>query len=76
MAKLIVVSNRVSLPSRSGTRAGGLEVALQGVFTEYPGIWFGWSGKVVPREKIETRSTDTTNPQFVVTDLTEEDQNE
>jgi trehalose 6-phosphate synthase len=76
LAKLIVVSNRVSLPSRSGTRAGGLEVALQGVFTEYPGIWFGWSGKVVPREKIETRSTDTTNPQFVVTDLTEEDQNE
>ena len=76
MAKLVVVSNRVSLPSRSGNRAGGLEVALQAVFKEHPGIWFGWSGKVVAREAIETRTTGESNPQFVVTDLTEEDQNE
>lgn len=76
MAKLIVVSNRVSLPSKSGNRAGGLEVALRAVFHQYPGVWFGWSGKVVPHGKIETRTLGEENPKFVVTDLTEEDQNE
>src|SRR5690606_31007729 len=64
------------LPTRSGARAGGLEVALQGVFKDHPGIWFGWSGKVVPQDKIETRTIGETNPQYVVTDLTEADQNE
>src|SRR5690606_30634850 len=64
------------LPTRSGARAGGLEVALQGVFKDHPGIWFGWSGKVVPQDKIETRTIGETNPQFVVTDLTESDFNE
>jgi trehalose 6-phosphate synthase len=76
LAKLIVVSNRVSLPSKSGNRAGGLEVALRAVFNQYPGVWFGWSGKVVLRDEIETRTLGDSTPQFVVTDLTEEDQNE
>src|SRR5690606_5497104 len=65
VATLIVVANRVSLPTRSGARAGGLEVALQGVFKDHPGIWFGWSGKVVPQDKVETRTVGDTNPQFV-----------
>ncbi len=76
MAKLIVVSNRVSLPTRSGSRAGGLEVALRAVFNEFPGVWFGWSGRVVPREEIETRTISGQNPTFVVTDLTAEDHDE
>jgi trehalose 6-phosphate synthase len=76
LAKLIVVSNRVSLPTRSGSRAGGLEVALRAVFNEVPGVWFGWSGRVVPREEIETRTISGQNPTFVVTDLTAEDHDE
>ncbi|MPZ57655.1 MAG: trehalose-6-phosphate synthase [Rhizobiales bacterium] len=76
MAKLVVVSNRVSLPSRSGSRAGGLEVALRAVFRDHPGIWFGWSGRVVPHQSIETRTIAANNQQFVVTDLTEEDHSE
>jgi trehalose 6-phosphate synthase len=73
---LIAVSNRVSLPSRAGNSAGGLEVALRAVFKTRPGIWFGWSGRVVRREAMETRTFDGENHKFVVTDLTEEDQKE
>ncbi|HEX5779449.1 MAG TPA: trehalose-6-phosphate synthase [Xanthobacteraceae bacterium] len=76
MAKLIVVSNRVSLPTRSGSRAGGLEVALRAVFNEFPGVWFGWSGRVVLRDAIETRTISGQNPTFIVTDLTAADHDE
>ena len=44
MARLVVVSNRVPLPSERGPRAGGLAVALADALR--PGsLWFGWSGK-------------------------------
>ena len=76
MARLIVVSNRVAMPTRGATRAGGLEVALQEVFKKYPGIWFGWSGRVVSPEAIETRTIDAGNRMNVVTDLTEGDYRE
>lgn len=76
MERLIVVSNRVSVPTRAGARAGGLEVALQAVFKTRPGIWFGWSGRVVRPGAIETRTTDVGNEQYILTDLTEEDQKE
>jgi trehalose 6-phosphate synthase len=76
LERLVVVSNRVSAPTRTGTRAGGLEVALQAVFKLRPGIWFGWSGRVVRPGMIETRTIDTGNEQYILTDLTEEDQKE
>ena len=44
--RLIVVSNRVSLPSSSGApAAGGLAVALELALKVRGGLWFGWSGK-------------------------------
>ena len=44
MARLVIVSNRVPLPSERGPRAGGLAVALADALR--PGtLWFGWSGK-------------------------------
>jgi trehalose 6-phosphate synthase len=76
LARLVAVSNRVSLPTRAGGSAGGLEVALQAVFKTRPGIWFGWSGRVVRSGSIETRTIDAENHQYIVTDLTEEDQKE
>jgi trehalose 6-phosphate synthase len=76
LERLVVVSNRVSAPTRTGTRAGGLEVALQAVFKARPGIWFGWSGRVVRPGAIETRTIDAGNEQYILTDLTEEDQKE
>jgi len=44
MSRLVVVSNRVPLPSERGPRAGGLAVALADALR--PGsLWFGWSGR-------------------------------
>lgn len=44
MSRLVIVSNRVSLPTERGAKAGGLAVALAEAMT--PGsLWFGWSGK-------------------------------
>ncbi|OQP84073.1 alpha,alpha-trehalose-phosphate synthase (UDP-forming) [Rhizobium rhizosphaerae] len=45
MSRLVIVSNRVSVPERSGAApAGGLAVALQAALEERGGIWMGWSG--------------------------------
>ena len=47
MSKLIVLSNRVSLPNPDKPAAGGLAVALQDALTESGGIWLGWNGDIV-----------------------------
>ena len=48
MQRLVVVSNRVPLPSEKGPRAGGLAVALADALV--PGsLWFGWSGRRTSR---------------------------
>lgn len=46
MTRLIVVSNRVQLPTKNGGAQGGLAVALQAALQENGGLWFGWSGNV------------------------------
>lgn len=48
MGRLIVVSNRVSMPGPDGSQ-GGLAVALQAALRESGGLWFGWSGREVDR---------------------------
>ncbi len=58
MSRLIVVSNRVSVPERPGEApAGGLAVALSAALREYSGFWFGWSGKTTAEfsNKIQMR---------------------
>ena len=76
MARLAVVSNRVSVPlsdsaKRGGVlRAGGLEVALRPALAHNGGIWVGWSGKVGAQDKLRTRSIKHNNVEYVVTDLT------
>jgi trehalose 6-phosphate synthase len=48
MSRLIVISNRVPLPDKSGAApAGGLAVALYAALQERGGIWMGWSGKSI-----------------------------
>jgi trehalose 6-phosphate synthase len=44
MSRLVVVSNRVPLPSERGAKAGGLAVALSDAL-QSGSMWFGWSGK-------------------------------
>jgi trehalose 6-phosphate synthase len=77
LARLVVVSNRVSVPAGDGAkRAGGLEVALRPALQHNGGIWLGWSGKVGAREKLRTRSVTHKNVEYVVTDLTRHDYQE
>lgn len=45
MSRLIVLSNRVTLPNPNATQAGGLAVALEDALNGIGGIWMGWNGK-------------------------------
>jgi trehalose 6-phosphate synthase len=77
LARLIVVSNRVSMPRFGGApRAGGLEVALAPVLKNIPSVWFGWSGNVVDAGKVATQRIDQGRHAYVITDLSEEDYQE
>jgi len=73
LARLVVVSNRVSVPGEGSTRAGGLEVALRPALQKNGGVWLGWSGKVAPAGKLETRFIRYKNIEYVITDLSKGD---
>lgn len=73
MGRLVVVSNRVSVPGDSTKRAGGLEVALRPLLQSKKGVWLGWSGKVTPPDEVETRCIRHKNVDHVITDLSQED---
>ena len=77
MAQLVIVSNRVAVPDGDGTaRAGGLEVAVKAALKRNSGIWFGWSGRVTSRSKIETREITRDRITYIVVDLAKEDHQE
>ncbi len=46
MGRLVVVSNRVSLPGERPGRAGGLAVAMRDALRRQGGLWFGWSSRI------------------------------
>jgi len=50
MNRLVVVSNRVSVPT-GNAKAGGLAVALNDLMERQGGLWFGWSGNTSSGEK-------------------------
>ena len=50
MSKLIVLSNRVSLPNPDQATAGGLAVALQDALSDIGGVWLGWNGEQVKNQ--------------------------
>jgi len=47
MSRLVVVSNRVAMPTDAKPASGGLAVGLLGALEESGGMWFGWSGDIV-----------------------------
>ncbi len=49
MTRLVVISNRVAIPSARGAAGaqGGLAGALNSALKENGGVWFGWSGREV-----------------------------
>jgi trehalose 6-phosphate synthase len=79
LARLIMVSNRVAVPSRdAASAAGGLAVAVRSVMKRYPGVWFGWSGKVAAErnDDLSTTTVQRGGLSYIVTDLTEADYQE
>jgi len=75
--RLILVSNRVAIPTEGGVhRAGGLEVVLAPTLKRYEGVWFGWSGNVVPRAQVTTKTIEKSKQSYVLIDLAEEDYQE
>jgi trehalose 6-phosphate synthase len=73
LARLVVVSNRVSIPDR-GTRAGGLEVAIKAALKHQDGLWFGWSGRVDGRG--QPKIIEGNNLSYVTVDLSRDDHQE
>jgi trehalose 6-phosphate synthase len=79
LARLIVVSNRVAVPSREGNnQAGGLAVAVRSLLKRHGGLWFGWSGTVANDDDgaIATRTIRQGGLTYVVADLAEADYQE
>src|SRR6185437_16146709 len=77
LARVIVVSNRVAVPSGDGaTRAGGLEVALRSFLKRNRGIWFGWSGHIAGRNDLQTRTVEHGGVTYIITDLARSDYQE
>jgi len=78
LARLVVVSNRVAVPdTKSGDRAGGLEVAVNAALRQREGVWFGWSGNVATNgDPIETKTIEHNNISYVTTDLGADDYQE
>jgi trehalose 6-phosphate synthase len=72
MSRLVVVSNRVPLPSERGVKAGGLAVALSDALQ--PGsLWFGWSGRRSARGSGTTHIQRSDSITYATIDLTESD---
>src|SRR3954470_4608993 len=72
MARLVVVSNRVPLPSERGAKAGGLAVALADALQ--PGsLWFGWGGRRSARGSATTHIQRSDGITYATIDLTESD---
>lgn len=75
MSRLVVVSNRVPVPSKAGpASAGGLAVALDAALKDHGGLWFGWSGKTSAEREIEwLEIRDFGNVTYAVADLSRKD---
>lgn len=70
--RLVVVSNRVTIPERQEkAMAGGLAVALREALEQRGGLWFGWSGAISEGPTQEVRQIQRGNVTYAVTDLSE-----
>jgi trehalose 6-phosphate synthase len=70
VARLVVISNRVPVPTERGPRAGGLAVALADALR--PGsMWFGWSGKHAAEPTDTPHVQDAGGLTYATLDLTE-----
>lgn len=75
--RLVVVSNRVPVPSEGATSsAGGLAVALDAALKVRGGLWFGWSGKTSVSDPEALDVIQAGPVTFAVSDLSKTDVND
>ena len=72
MARIVIVSNRVPLPTERGARAGGLAIGIADALKE-GGLWFGWSGQISPSAHNPVRKVEADNITYATIDLNQED---
>jgi trehalose 6-phosphate synthase len=74
LSRVIVVSNRVAVPSTDGgARAGGLAVVIRSFLKRNHGLWFGWSGRSVAKGEEAVRKVEQSGVTYVTTDLSRQD---
>ncbi|MCB2107661.1 MAG: alpha,alpha-trehalose-phosphate synthase (UDP-forming), partial [Rhodobacteraceae bacterium] len=74
VSRLIVVSNRVGLPSsRQKGAEGGLVSGLTGALRDRNGLWFGWSGQIAKETGTTVRTQRSRGIEYAVLDLSQED---
>jgi trehalose 6-phosphate synthase len=73
LARLVIVSNRVSLPSERAARAGGLAVGMRDALRRYGGVWFGWSGEVSEAPSETPALTNAGKVTYATVDLSAQD---
>ncbi len=72
--RLVVVSNRVPLPSSAAEpAAGGLAVAMEAVLKACGGLWFGWSGRTSEEGSSEPQCRTFGSLTYAVCDLSRRD---
>ncbi len=77
MSRLVIVSNRVTVPEPGHPPPpGGLAVAVHAALKSRPGLWFGWSGKVDDDADVEPATEVRDNITYVVTGLSTADYQE
>ena len=77
MSRLVIVSNRVTVPEPGQPPPpGGLAVAVHAALKSRPGLWFGWSGRIDDGPAVEPQTVERDNVTYVVTDLSSADYNE
>jgi trehalose 6-phosphate synthase len=75
MARICILSNRVSVPSTGrAIHPGGLEVALRALLKKHRCVWMGWSGKAVDDPaKVMVQRSSVAGTEYIVTDLNSRD---
>jgi trehalose 6-phosphate synthase len=77
LARVVVVSNRVAVPSKDGgPLAGGLAVVLRSFLKRNHGVWFGWSGRMAAAGKEAPRPVEHSGVTYITTDLAPADYQE
>ena len=76
MARLVVVSNRVTMHRARPTEAGGLAVAMRDAVRARGGLWFGWSGEVAAETSAKPTLGKAGRVQYATIDLGAEDYDE